>query len=85
MDARDPDSGWTSLHFASRAGRLEATQVLIKNKASIDARGPDGRTPLHLAAEFGTHQVTPSTGWGVNSASLYPCQHFFNDAIKRMV
>lgn len=64
MDARDPDSGWTSLHFASREGRLEAAEVLIKNKASIDARGPDGRTPLHLAAEFGTHQVIPPMGWG---------------------
>ena len=57
VDAPDPDSGWTALHFASRQGKLEAVEVLIERKAFIGARGPDGRTPLHLAAGWGTYEA----------------------------
>lgn len=57
VDARDPDSGWTALHFAARQGKLEAAKVLIENKAFVGVRGPDGRTPLHLAAGWGTHEA----------------------------
>lgn len=57
VDAPDPDSGWTALHFASRQGKLEAVEVLIERKAFIGASGPDGRTPLHLAAGWGTYKA----------------------------
>lgn len=62
VDARDPDSGWTALHFASRQGKLKAVEVLIKNKAFVAARGPNGRTPLHLAAGWGTIEVWARAG-----------------------
>lgn len=57
VDARDPDSGWTALHFASRQGKLGAVEVLVEHKAFVGARGPDGRTPLHLAAGWGTYEA----------------------------
>lgn len=56
-DARDPDSGWTALHFASRQGKLPTVTVLIDNQAFVGAKAPDGRTPLHLAAGWGTYEV----------------------------
>lgn len=58
VDARDPDSGWTALHFASRQGKLGAVKILIERKAFIGARGPEGRTPLHLAAGWGTYEAS---------------------------
>eukprot|EP00752_Nemacystus_decipiens_P004020 g3682.t2 len=57
VDARDPDSGWTALHFASRQGKLPTVRVLIEKQAFVGARAPDGRTPLHLAAGWGTYEV----------------------------
>lgn len=57
VDARDLDSGWTALHFASRQGKLEAVEVLVEQKAFVGARGPNGRTPLHLAAGWGTYEA----------------------------
>eukprot|EP00903_Cladosiphon_okamuranus_P006591 g6439.t1 len=57
VDVRDPDSGWTALHFASRQGKLPTVKVLIQNQAFVGARAPDGRTPLHLAAGWGTYEV----------------------------
>ncbi|CAM9282487.1 unnamed protein product, partial [Ectocarpus sp. 4 AP-2014] len=57
VDARDPDSGWTALHFASRQGKLATVRVLIENQAFVGARAPGGRTPLHLAAGWGTYEV----------------------------
>ena len=57
VDARDPDSGWTALQFASRQGKLAAVRVLLENQAFVGERAPDGRTPLHFAAGWGTFEV----------------------------
>ncbi|CAM9242923.1 unnamed protein product [Scytosiphon promiscuus] len=57
VEARDPDSGWTALHFASRQGKLATVRVLIENQAFVGTVGPDRRTPLHLAAGWGTYEV----------------------------
>ncbi|CAM9418276.1 unnamed protein product, partial [Hapterophycus canaliculatus] len=57
VEARDPDSGWTALHFASRQGELATVSVLIENQAFVGGIAPDGRTPLHLAAGWGTYEV----------------------------
>lgn len=62
VEARDPDSGWTPLHFASRQRKLDAVKVLIDNEAFVGARAPDGRTPLHFAAGWGTYEVKRRTG-----------------------
>ena len=54
IDARDPDSGWTALHFASRGGHKAFGERLLEEKAHVNALGPDDETPLHLAAGWGT-------------------------------
>lgn len=64
VDARDLDSGWTALHYASRQGKLPAVEVLIGSQAFVGARAPDGRTPLHLAAGWGTYEVISLQGVG---------------------
>jgi ankyrin repeat protein len=57
IDVRDPDSGWTALHFAARGGHVDFARILLKNKANVNAMGADGMTPLHLAAGWGTKEV----------------------------
>ena len=47
-------SGYTPLHYAARAGRLEAARLLLARGAAPDARTAAGRaTPLHRAAHVG--------------------------------
>ena len=57
IDMRDPDSGWTALHFASRSGRAKFAEKLLEYKANVNALGPNGETPLHLAAGWGTKEM----------------------------
>ena len=57
VDKRDPDSGWTALHFASRGGHVAAATQLLGAKANVNAIGPNGETPLHLAAGWGTVEI----------------------------
>lgn len=57
LELRDPDTGWSPLHFSAREGQLEATEWLIDHGAFVDAQGPEGRTALHLSAGWGTSVV----------------------------
>ncbi|CAH1270821.1 DAPK1 [Branchiostoma lanceolatum] len=45
--------GLTSLHVASRYGQTEVAELLIENKADVDARDYSQFTPLHRAAGRG--------------------------------
>jgi ankyrin repeat protein len=52
--------GWTPLHYAaSHDGEqaLPITQLLLERHAFIDARSPNGSTPLMLAAHYGRREV----------------------------
>jgi len=44
---------WTPLAWAARHGRREICQLLIASKATIDALGEDGLTPLMRSAAYG--------------------------------
>uniref|UniRef100_UPI00358E9B12 ankyrin repeat domain-containing protein 39-like n=1 Tax=Myxine glutinosa TaxID=7769 RepID=UPI00358E9B12 len=55
-DIRD-SSGFTALHYASRAGHEAACRALLVAGAAVDARTPGGATPLHRAATQGHHPV----------------------------
>ena len=49
-----PDtSNRTSLHLASREGKVEIVQLLVDFGAPLEARDTTGRTPLHVACEYG--------------------------------
>ena len=45
--------GWTALHYASTGAHLQVMTLLIGAGASIDARSPNGTTPLMMAAHYG--------------------------------
>lgn len=56
VDVRD-GNGLTPLHWASAYGQLVSVQLLLEARAKIDLEGPDGETPLLLAASGGHHEV----------------------------
>ncbi len=49
-----PGSGGAPLHYAVLAGQMEATKLLVKKVANLNARAEDehGGTPLHWAASY---------------------------------
>ena len=67
-----PGSGGTPLHVAVLAGQMEATKLLLKKGADINARADDvaGGTPLHWAAVIGSMdfaEVLVEAGADVNA------------------
>lgn len=47
----------TALHIAAAFGRFEIVSELIRNKADVDARDLDDRTPLHAAVRFDADEI----------------------------
>jgi uncharacterized protein len=45
--------GWTPLHYAAAAPGTKALVVLLARGARVDARSPNGTTPLMMAAQYG--------------------------------
>ena len=73
VDAQDENME-TPLFPASRYGRLEATQLLLDQGATVDHRNWQERTPLHRAAENGHHDVAQlliDHGADVNAKNVY--------------
>ena len=54
--AIDPP-GWTPLHYAAAGNSLPVLALLIRHGASIDARAPNGRTALMMAAMHADESV----------------------------
>jgi ankyrin repeat protein len=50
-------SGWTPLHYAASGPSLGLVRWLLELRAPINARAPDGTTPLMLAAGYGLIDV----------------------------
>lgn len=46
--------GWTPLHYAASGSEAAATRLLLDLNAHVDARAPNGNTPLMMAAGFGS-------------------------------
>lgn len=76
VEVRDPDSGWTALHFASRQGKLATARVLIDNQAFIGAVAPDGRTPLHFTAGWGTYEVNGRSYFSLGPVGWMECKPY---------
>jgi ankyrin repeat protein len=53
-DADINKTGWTPLHYAASASKLDIISLLLDNSAYIDAESPNGTTPLMMAAMYGT-------------------------------
>lgn len=45
--------GWTPLHYAASGPSAAVVQLLLDRGAAIDARSPNGSTPLMMAARYG--------------------------------
>jgi hypothetical protein len=57
IDEHDPDFGMTGLHYACKNSNLAIAVMLTEAGANVNARTGDGRTPLHLAAQFSTIEI----------------------------
>jgi ankyrin repeat protein len=51
------DYGWTPLHWAAWTGHKAVAELLLKNKAEVNARTNHGNTPLHDAALKGHKDI----------------------------
>lgn len=56
VDVCDED-GLTALHWAAAYGQISSVNLLLAHGATIDKLGPEGETPLLLAANGGHHEV----------------------------
>ncbi|MDR2851777.1 MAG: ankyrin repeat domain-containing protein [Burkholderiaceae bacterium] len=51
-------SGWTPLHYAATSGQVQIMRTLIEDHhAAIDAKSPNGTTPLMMAAGYGNDEA----------------------------
>lgn len=48
--------GWSPLHYAASGPDAAVVQLLVDRGAEIDARSPNGSTPLMLAAQYGPEE-----------------------------
>lgn len=46
--------GWSALHYAASGPRPELVQLLLEQGATVNARSPNGTTPLMMAARYGS-------------------------------
>ncbi|MBA3596564.1 MAG: ankyrin repeat domain-containing protein [Methylibium sp.] len=49
--------GWTPLHYAAAGDSLPALRLLLAEGAAVDARAPNGRTPLMMAALYADERL----------------------------
>lgn len=45
--------GWSPLHYAATGPAMDIVPLLLERGAAIDARSPNGTTPLMMAAQYG--------------------------------
>lgn len=50
-------AGWTPLHYAAAGNSLPAARLMLQHGAEVDARAPNGRTALMLAAQYGSEDI----------------------------
>ncbi len=46
--------GWSALHYAASGPRPELVQLLLERGAAVNARSPNGTTPLMMASRYGS-------------------------------
>ena len=61
--------GWTPLHYCAAGGKPDLCQFLLDKDADIDARAPNGTTPLMMAVHEGHFSVVKLLVWEVADVS----------------
>jgi ankyrin repeat protein len=49
--------GWSPLHYAATGGNAAVVKILLARGAPIEARSPNGSTPLMLAAKYASEEA----------------------------
>lgn len=86
VDVRDIDNK-TPLHYAALNGADEVFQMLVENKADIDALDAVGATPLHFAvrlasASINHHLIIICIRWGSESIVKFILRNKGSDAVR---
>jgi uncharacterized protein len=68
MGAKVNRDGWSPLHYAASGGDVGAINLLLAQGALLNARAPNGNTPLMMAAGYGTIDGTRELmRWGADA------------------
>ena len=57
--------GWTALHYCAASGKAAMCQFLLDRDADIDARSPNGTTPLMMGVKEGHFDAVKLLVWEV--------------------
>jgi hypothetical protein len=57
IEAKDPKSGASPLHYAVMKGRMQIVDLLLSRGADVNSRTRNGTTPLHTAALYARKEV----------------------------
>ncbi len=57
IEAKDPGSGASPLHYAVMKGRMDMIDLLLSRGADVNSRTRNGTTPLHTAALYARLEV----------------------------
>jgi hypothetical protein len=57
IEAKDPGSGASPLHYAVMKGRMQIIDLLLSRNADVNSRTRNGTTPLHTAALYARPEV----------------------------
>jgi len=57
INEKDPDFGMTALHYAIKGNNGDVVSWLLQNGGDENACLPDGRSCLHLAAQYSTREM----------------------------
>jgi ankyrin repeat protein len=57
LHARINRPGWTPLHYAASGTDEGVSEWLLRQGADINARAPNGNTPLMMAAKYGPYDL----------------------------
>lgn len=68
--ARVERAGWSPLHYAATGPSDAAVSWLIEQRAPVDARSPNGTTPLMMAARYGSEASADALLRGGADAAL---------------
>lgn len=57
IEAKDPGSGASPLHYAVMKGRMDMIDLLLSRGADVNSRTRNGTTPLHTAALYARLEI----------------------------